>query len=164
MPQIDLPENPVLTTRKKLRLTQKQFAERLGVSEQSVRRAEQGTFNSLPASFHIYVDPLLYEQFRVIKRNELRPLVPTNYEYSREVKGHPHFLFRQEIMRAALEAGLTKSAVGSIAGYAKLVAIDPDTVKEFEASYQMPRTYMANLLGDLGVSRDRFHYFMRRGL
>lgn len=162
--------NPVLKARQALQLSQGLLAKRLGVTEQTIRRAEQGTFNQLPPSV-INLDKMLsdagfeefanveisYEEWRLHKRLALRPFLPpvaniiALCEYARRNDEHPFALFRQGLMERARR-------VDSVAGFAKLVAISPDSINEFERGSGVGilrgrHPEIRNLLGDLGLGQ-----------
>lgn len=180
--------NPVLAARQALQLSQGLLAKRLGVTEQTIRRSEQGTFNQLPPSV-ANLDKMLsdagfdeyasiesnYELWRLNKRVALRRIVPSIQTltalcaYSRRTNEHPFALFRQGMMESAAinsaspntevdTTGLSSELATSVAGFAKLVAISPDSINEFERGtgvgiLRNKHPEIKNLLGDLGLAR-----------
>lgn len=165
--------NPILWHRKTQRLTQAQLAGRLGTSIQTIRRAEQGTFNSLPPALHPIADADTYEEWRITKRNNLRgvgrtPVIVTPpfaaVMGSTPVGGHPLYTLRRLMMLVAKEHGIIRPTIDetSVAGFAKLVAIDPETITECEASYQAPGPHIRHLLGDLGYNQAEIGELRRK--
>lgn len=172
--------NPVLKARQELRLSQGLLAKKLGVTEQTIRRAEQGTFNQLPPSV-INLDKMLsdagfpeyanveydYEEWRLKKRVALRVDVPgpktlRAVSYTAGVqRTHPFSIFRMGIMD-----NVGAPNIDSVAGFAKLVAISPDSINEFERGTGVgilngKHPEIANLLGDLGILRGDYHWLVR---
>lgn len=190
--------NPIRDLRVHTHISQAQLASLLGVTEQTVRRAEQGTFNFLPPAFDLsklkgysfghnstnptnpdyyFTDiPKLtheelsqrYEEWRIARRNYLKnhriiPDLSAILWYTPHME-QPLYTLRKMTMALAKEEGIIRSSIksNSMAGFAKLVAIDPASYTEAEASYSAPHEgHVLNLLRDLGFDRGEITHFRR---
>jgi len=169
--------NPIRAIRVHNRITQTELANLLGVTEQTVRRAEQGTFNYLPPSFNLQTSSFeypheylasRYEEWRINKRNYLRDqnLVPgmSDILWMTPHMEQPLYSLRTYMMDRAKIKGIIRSTIStnSMAGFAKLVAIDPASYTEAEASYSAPvEGHVLHLLRDLGFDRSEITHFRR---
>ena len=203
--------NPIRDLRVHTHISQAQLASLLGVTEQTIRRAEQGTFNFLPPAFDLsklkgysfghgysfgpanlasaaspddsvradyyFTDiPKLtheelsqrYEEWRIARRNYLKnhriiPDLSAILWYTPHME-QPLYTLRKMTMALAKEEGIIRSSIksDSMAGFAKLVAIDPASYTEAEASYSAPHEgHVFNLLRDLGFDRGEITHFRR---
>lgn len=149
--------NPILQLRQSLGYTQKELARSLAIREQTVRRAEQGTFTTLPRALMHWGNANLqqlppnytdieraYERWRTLSRQQLAihepPIVPELPRPAGALHEHPFESFRTRLMVNAVDAGLVEGGfrrAKSVSGFCKLVHLDPKIVDAFETSYRL---------------------------
>lgn len=131
------PVNPIVALRELCKYTQEELARMIGVTSQTIRRAEQGTFNYPPASICEWYDYIStnttlavdYEIWRAQKRAALVSIAPKTDPLMFNSMDHPFKLFRAEVMRNF------DAESNSLVGFCKLVCLEPKVVSNFEASY-----------------------------
>jgi len=137
--------NPIYALRLQLNMTQEEVANTLGITEQTVRRAEHGTFAHPPKSLtewyaqhrnkDLWSD---YNEWRRNHRARIREFVPQTDPRNYGLSEHPFVLFRDELMEYYLsqpkpEKGL--SVTNSVSGFCKVTAVEPKQVDAFEAGF-----------------------------
>lgn len=170
-------ENPFKKLRRLSNMSQAQLAEHLGVTDQTIRRIEQGTFAHVPisienwfirnapyhASEFVSLDPhVVYDKWRTEIRQQAKQHVPTVNplvwleNYGLEI--HPFELWRDDFSE---KAGVSE---GSVAGFCKKLALEPKQIIAFEAGYSLGLpTEIIKLFHDLEYEHQRdFEYVVRK--
>lgn len=137
--------NPITHLRTTHGYTQKQLADLLGITEQTIRRTEQGTFTQIPKTIFFWAttsanaDPskltTQYEDWRRAKRNALSHIAERVGVFPYDVDAHPFVKFRERFMDIYFSMEGHSDLGRSLSGFTKLVAIDPRIIKNFESSY-----------------------------
>lgn len=136
--------NPILEIRERAGLTQAELAKQLGITEQTVRRTEQGTYTTIPKSLLVWaygargsssdVIQLAYNEWKKDKRRELAPIANVISVYPWDCRTHPFKWFRTRFMDRYLQ-NVSTDKINSLSGFCKVVAINPRILNNWETSY-----------------------------
>lgn len=135
-------KNPLLALREAAHLTQAELATQLGITEQTVRRTEQGTYSTIPKSLLLWAHGQTnskeiqaeYEAWKESVRLELAPIANRVSIYPWDCREHPFKWFRVKFMDQYLQ-NVSTDKVNSMSGFCKVVAINPRILNNFETSY-----------------------------
>jgi len=137
-------ENPILEIRERAGLTQAELAAQLGITEQTIRRTEQGTYTTIPKSILLWaysakgsssdLIQMAYNEWKKEKRRELAPIINKISIYPWDCRDHPFKSLRVRFMDRYL-ANVSTDKINSMSGFCKVVAINPRILNNWETSY-----------------------------